>query len=227
MEYGEGSSPQRSGFWHSRKGRQGKYSDFYPIGYWCGDCLRCIMYSHGVARAPPLTMPRQRSAMRIQTTDRLFAWERLEDSPGLATCRQFLELLPDAKLLASLHAWRGKGRNDYPLAVLWRVHLLRYLLRHPTMQACLAELDRTPALRKLAGIEEVRHVPDAWNMSRFAAVLGQPAHHGLMEAMFQELIRRLAVAVPDLGVRVAGDSSALSARPDRDPKQGSPPQPHW
>jgi hypothetical protein len=163
--------------------------------------------------------------MRIQTTDPLFAWERLEDSPGLATCQHFLELLPDAKLLAALHAWRGKGRNDYPLAVLWRVHLLRYLLRHPTMEACLAELGRNPALRKLAGIEDLRHVPDAWNMSRFAAVLGQPAHHGLMEAMFQELIRRLAAVVPDLGVRLAGDSSALSARPDRAPKKVALAQP--
>jgi hypothetical protein len=163
--------------------------------------------------------------MRIQTTESLFAWERLEDSPGLATCKQFFELLPDARLLAALRAYRGKGRNDYPMAVLWRVHMLRYLLRHVTMDACLAELERNPALRQLAGLEHGHKVPEAWNMSRFAQVLGRPEHGTLLEEMFQQLITRLATAVDDLGVHVAGDSSALSARPDGDPAATDLPQP--
>lgn len=163
--------------------------------------------------------------MRIQTTDSLFPWERLEDSPALATCQRFLELLPDAPLLAALRACRGRGRNDYPVGILWRVHLLRYLLRHPTVEACLAELGRNAALRKLAGIEEGQKVPEAWNMSRFAAVLGRPAHHALLERMFAELITRLAAAVPDLGRQVAGDSAALAARQDADATGVGLPQP--
>jgi hypothetical protein len=156
--------------------------------------------------------------MRIYTTDSLFAWERLEDSPGLATCRQFLELLPDARLLAALRAYRGKGRNDYPVGILWRVHLLRYLLRHITMDACLAELARNAALRQLAGIADGQKLPEAWTMSRFAEVLGRPAHLALLEEIFQTLIRRLGEAVGDLGVHVAGDSAALNARRDRAPE---------
>jgi len=163
--------------------------------------------------------------MRLYTTDSLFAWERLEDAPALATCRQFLELLPDAPLLSALRAYRGKGRNDYPVAILWRVHLLRYLLRHVTMDACLAELARNPALRQLAGLAEGRKLPEAWNMSRFADVLGRPAHLALLQEMFQKLISRLGEAVADLGVHVAGDSAALSARPQRRAASTSLPQP--
>ena len=170
-------------------------------------------------------MRRPRSALRIQTTDSLFPWERLEDIPGLATCQRFMELLPDAGLLAALRTCRGRGRNDYPVGILWRVHLLRYLLRHPTMEACLAELGRNAALRKLAGIEDGRKVPEAWNMSRFAAVLGRPEASRLAGGDVASSIARLAAAVPDLGVRLAGDSAALAVRGDADPAPVELPQP--
>jgi hypothetical protein len=138
--------------------------------------------------------------------------------------QSFLNLLPDAQLLAALRTHRGKGRNDFPGHVLWRVHLVRYLLRHVTMDACLAELARNPALRKVVGIQGDK-VPEAWNMSRFGEVLGRPEHVALLETMLQELIARLAQAVPDLGRHVAGDSAALSARPDADPAGVGLPQP--
>lgn len=150
--------------------------------------------------------------MRLLCTDPLFAWEKLPDSPDLIALRFLLEALPDEKLLAALRLGRGHGRNDYPVHVLWRVHLCRYLLRHPTMEACLAELNRNPALRRVAGIEEGQAVPEAWNMSRFLEVLGRQEHMTLMQEMSQELTRRLAGAVVDLGRHLAGDSAALAAR---------------
>jgi hypothetical protein len=163
--------------------------------------------------------------MRIQTTDPLFPWEKLPDSPDLKALRSLLDLVPDQALLEALRAHRGKGRNDYPLAVLWRTHLTAYFLRHPTMEACLAELSRNPALRKVVGIEEGQEVPLAWNMSRFLAVLGEKEQVELLREMFEELAKRLSCAVPELGVHLAGDSAALSARKDGDGGDGSLPQP--
>ena len=162
--------------------------------------------------------------MRILTTQPLFAWEALEDSPSLCTIKQFMELLPDTELLASLTRWRGKGRDDYPVHVLWGVHWLTLLLRHPSTEACLADLQRNKALRELIGIESEAKVPKAWNMSRFAAVLGTQPHLTLLKQMFDSLIRRLGQAVPDLGANVAGDSSALGARKEKhhDPACGLP-----
>lgn len=150
--------------------------------------------------------------MRIATTDPLFAWEKLPDSPDLNSLRVLLDSLPDEPLLAALRDHRGKGRNDYPMHVLWRVHASRYFLRHASMEACLAELERNPALRRVVGIEDGQGVPQAWNMSRFLEVLGQPEHFALMREMSRHLTRRLGDAVGDLGQHLAGDSAALSAR---------------
>jgi len=57
--------------------------------------------------------------MRITTTKPLFAWDCLEDSPSVRTVKEFLAAVPDAKLLEGLRRWRGRGRNDYPVHVLW------------------------------------------------------------------------------------------------------------
>ena len=162
--------------------------------------------------------------MHLYTTDPLFAWEKLPDSPDLVVLRLLLDMLPDAPLLGALRAYRGKGRNDYPVQVLWRVHVTRYLLRHVTLEACLAELGRNPSLRRVVGIENGQGVPEPWNMSRFLEVLGQEQHLALIEEMFETMARRLGSVVEDLGRDVAGDSAALSARKGGEPS-GPLPQP--
>jgi hypothetical protein len=150
--------------------------------------------------------------MFIPATKPLFAWDCLEDSPSLATLRQLLATIRDAKLLAALRAWRGKGRDDYPIHVLWGVFLLRIMLRHPTMEACLAELRRNDGLRMVIGIESEKQVPNIWNMSRFEEVLGEEPHRSLMTEIFNQQIRTLGEVVPDLGRDTAGDATHLSAR---------------
>lgn len=151
--------------------------------------------------------------MHIAATMPLFAWECLEDSPSLGTIRRFLRLVPDGKLLRSLALARGHGRDDYPVEVCWGVVLLTILLRHPSIEACLAELRRNEALRGLIGIRSEAEVPRDYNMSRFLTVLGSEPHRSLLRGVFDELARRLGAAVPDLGVESAGDSTGLSARP--------------
>ena len=152
--------------------------------------------------------------MRIPVTGKLFNWESLDDSPDLVVCKLLLGMLTDEKIIGALRFRRYKGRDDYPVLMLWRVHLLRYFLRHVTMEHCLAEMRRNPALRELAFIPTVADVPKPWNMSRFEEVLGEPVFLALLREMFAELIRKLGSVVPDLGRHTAGDSSCLSARGD-------------
>ena len=142
----------------------------------------------------------------------LFAWDALEDSPSLQTVRQFLASIPDERLLDSLRSARGKGRDDYPVSVLWGTLLLAIVLRHHTMDACLQELERNPALRLLVGIESEEDVPKPHNMSRFAATLGEEPHLALLHEIFDVLVKRLGVVVPDLGKDTAGDSTGLAGR---------------
>jgi len=63
--------------------------------------------------------------MQIDITKPLFAWDCLQESPGLATIKPFLASVPDARLLDMLRQYRGCGRNDYPVGVSWGVVLLR------------------------------------------------------------------------------------------------------
>jgi hypothetical protein len=150
--------------------------------------------------------------MVIAAAKPLFAWDELEDSPSLRTIQQLLDALPDAKLLDSLRNARGKGRNEYPVHVLWGVVVLRVVLRHPTTEAVLAELRRNAGLRALIGIDAEAGVPKPWNVSRFEDTLGQEPHRTLLKGIFNGLIQRLGVAIPALGVDTAGDATALSAR---------------
>jgi hypothetical protein len=156
------------------------------------------------------------SAMKIHATCPLFAWSELEDSPSLKTIRAVLSSLPDEALLDGLQQARGHGRNDYPLPVLWGVLLLSVLCRHPSLNDCLAELHRNPALCRIVGIQRVAAIPKPCNLSRFLELLGQPEHYQALRHVFDGLVRQLGVAVPDLGQHTAGDSTALSGRAKRD-----------
>jgi hypothetical protein len=150
--------------------------------------------------------------MIIHEAKPLFAWDCLEDSPSLQTIKDLLAALPDGKLLDSLRTARGKGRNEYPVTVLWGVVVLRVALRHVTTEAVLDELRRNEGLRRLIGVKSETTVPKKWNMSRFEDVLGQEPHRTLLKSIFNGLIQRLGETVPDLGRDTAADATDLAAR---------------
>jgi hypothetical protein len=150
--------------------------------------------------------------MKIAITKPLFAWDALEDSPSLKSVRILLEAIPDHALLQSLRTARGKGRDDYPVEVLWGTLLLSIALRHVSVDACLEELKRNPALRLLIGIEAEDKVPGPDNMSRFLAILGEEPHLTYLRAIFDVQVSRLGQVVGDFGKNTAGDSTGLSGR---------------
>jgi hypothetical protein len=150
--------------------------------------------------------------MVIHAAKPLFAWDCLEDSPSLQTVKDLIAALPDGKLLDSLRVARGKGRNDYPIAVLWGVVVLRVVLRHITTEAVLAELRRNEGLRRIIGIESEAGVPKKWNISRFEDLLGREPHRTLLKDIFNVLMQNLGTTIDDLGTNTAGDATALSAR---------------
>ncbi len=155
--------------------------------------------------------------MRVHITKPLFAWEELDDSPSQKTLRQLLEIIPDQKLLEGLRAARGKGRNDVPVHVAWGILVLSIALRHPTIEACLAELRRNSSLRQLLGIPSEEEVPQKWNLSRFLDSLGQEPHLSNLHEIFDRMIQNLGDAVPDLGRDTAGDATNLNARRKKNP----------
>lgn len=157
--------------------------------------------------------------MHIHVAQPLFPWDALEDNPCLRTLRLFLDSLPDTQLLDGLRRARGKGRNDYPVSVLWGVLLLTIVLRHVTFEACLDELRRNRDLCRLIGLGEEDTIPDKWNVSRFLDTLGQEPHLSAVRAVFDVMAQRLGRAVPDLGQHTAGDATSLNGRPKKNADQ--------
>jgi hypothetical protein len=149
--------------------------------------------------------------MRIHITKPLFAWDCLDDSPDLKTLERFLAAVPDGRLLDALRRWRGRGRDDYPVHVLWGVCLLRVALRMRTFEDMLAELRRNPSLARRIGIDSPSQVPRKWNISRFLEVLGQQRHLTMVREIFDQMIGRLGEVVKDLGRQTAGDATGLLA----------------
>ena len=164
--------------------------------------------------------------MRIHNTKPLFAWECLEDSPSLKTIGDFLRTIPDGRLLEALRNARGRGRDDYPIPVLWATVLLTVLLRHTSIAACLGELKRNPALRALIDIEGEHRVPTKWSVCRFLVLLGRTPHLQLLHEIFDTLVQRLAHVVGDLGLHTAGDASALCGRLGRSAEADDLPEPN-
>jgi hypothetical protein len=150
--------------------------------------------------------------MKIAVTKPLFAWDALEDSPSLQSLRVLLEAIPDHALLEALRASRGKGRDDYPVEVLWGTLLMAVALRHVSVDACLEELKRNPALRLILGIEAEDDVPGPDNMSRFLVTLGEEPHLSHLRTIFDVQVTRLGQVVSDFGKDTAGDSTGLSGR---------------
>ena len=150
--------------------------------------------------------------MKIAITKPLFAWDALEDSPSLQSLRALLEAIPDHPLLESLRTARGKGRDDYPVEVLWGTLVLAIALRHVSIDACLEELRRNPALRLLIGIEREDKVPGPDNMSRFLATLGEEPHLRHLRRIFDAQVGRLGAVIGDFGNDTAGDSTGLAGR---------------
>ena len=137
--------------------------------------------------------------MRLHYTKPLFAWDCLEDNPSLKTIKEFLQCIPDGKLLEALAKERGKGRDDYRVHVLWGTLLLTIALRHVSIEACMADLRRNKDLRQLIGIESADGVPKKWNMSRFLKTLGSQRCRRFLPEIFDAMVRRLGLVIPDCG----------------------------
>ncbi|HIQ22859.1 MAG TPA: DDE transposase, partial [Planctomycetes bacterium] len=62
--------------------------------------------------------------MHVSIQTPLFPRDELQDHPALVTIEELLATIPDAELLEGLRQARGRGRDDYPVRVLWGVVVL-------------------------------------------------------------------------------------------------------
>lgn len=149
----------------------------------------------------------------------LFNWNHVDVSSDLDRLRLVLSALPDEALMRELETARGKGRNDYPVRPMWNAVIAGIVFQHPSIASLLRELARNGELRSCCGFDPLcgaAAVPTDEAMSRFLELL--LGRQDAVEAMFHVLVNEIAVVLPDLGAKLAGDSKAIASfgRPVKD-----------
>jgi hypothetical protein len=141
---------------------------------------------------------------------RLFSWKQIEARSDLDRLRMVLAVVPDEGLMRKLEAFRGKGRDDYPVRAVWNSLLAVVVYQHPSVASLRRELLRNGELRGLCGFDPLQGaeaVPPESAYTRFLKSLFRfPSE---IEAMFDELLERLGLVLPELGKHLAADSKAI------------------
>ena len=138
-----------------------------------------------------------------------------------------LAALPDEKLLAWFNRVRKGRRNDYPLPVLWRCLIAKFVYQIRTYAELIRELRRNGSLRRLVGIDSLGNVPGAWHFSRLLKKLSSPEAQQLLEEMFHEFVDRLSETLPDFGKHLAVDGTAVHAYSNEQRRHKSDPDAAW
>jgi IS5 family transposase len=138
-----------------------------------------------------------------------------------------LSALPDEGLVSWLRAQRKGRRNEYPLEVLWRCVIAKYVYQIRTYAELIRELWRNGSLRRLVGIQSAGCIPQDYHFSRLLRHLSTPEGFGKLSGMFEELVRRLSAAMPQMGRHLAVDATAVHAYSNERRKDKSDPDGAW
>lgn len=142
----------------------------------------------------------------------LFSWQEIDTCSDLDRLRLVLSALPDEDLMSMLEKHRGKGRDDYPVRVMWNTLLAGVVFQHASIESLRRELLRNAELRQCCGYDLCRGiaaVPPASAFTRFLKSLQR--HEGAIKAMFDRLVEQLSRELPDLGANLAIDGKAIAS----------------
>ena len=84
-----------------------------------------------------------------------FSWEQVDKLSDLRRLELVLDALPDTEIINALEQIRGNGRNEYPVAAMWRALIAEIVFGHESVESlireqliaalCVRILLRTPA----------------------------------------------------------------------------------
>ena len=135
-----------------------------------------------------------------------------------------LEGMDDEDLMRRLEKRRGKGRNDYPVRVMWNLIMALKVFGHPTIGSFRRELSRNSQLRKACGMEDhgrKKHlVPPARVFTNFLKLL--ISEQAELDGMFTASVEELMELLPEFGKNAAGDGKFLDSHAKSQSKTENP-----
>jgi Transposase domain (DUF772)/Transposase DDE domain len=120
--------------------------------------------------------------------------------------------MPDEKLMRALEKNRYKRRNDYPIRAVWNSILASVVYQHNSIASLIRELRRNAQLRELCGfstLKGIEAIPTRSAYSRFLVILSK--HEHLIEEMFNQLVAKLSMILPNFGKNLAFDGKAIES----------------
>ena len=130
--------------------------------------------------------------------------------------------MDDEALMLRLEERRGKGRNDYPIRVMWNLVIAMKVFGHRTVESFRRELKRNSQLRKICGLDDFANkkhlVPPPRVFTKFLKMLAM--EQDSIDGMFDRMVLELAGKLPEFGKDAAGDGKYLDSyakRQDKDP----------
>src|SRR2546430_2051713 len=145
-----------------------------------------------------------------------------DSNDRLVSVLAVLDLEP---LLQLLDHRRGRGRKGYSHRILLQAVIAAWVYNLHSMAELRRELIRNGSLRLLCGISSVDKVPSEDAFSRFFSRLAE--HESAVEELHRELIITIRQLAPELGSKVAIDSTAINAWSDGNRKKTSDPDARW
>ena len=132
--------------------------------------------------------------------------------------------MDDEALMLRLEARRGKGRDDYPVRVMWNLIIAMKVFGHRTVESFRRELARNSQLRSICGLEDFgskKHlVPPARVFSGFLKLLAR--EQTAIDETFDGMVLELAEKLPEFGKGAAGDGKYLDSYAKRQAKDPNP-----
>lgn len=84
-----------------------------------------------------------------------FSWEQVDKLSDLRRLELVLDVLPDTEIINALSEMRGNGRNEYPVAAMWRALIAGIVFGHESVESLIRELNRNSSLLCACGFSSV------------------------------------------------------------------------
>lgn len=132
--------------------------------------------------------------------------------PIVAQLQAVFDRLDDDALINKLIGPTRRGPKGYPVRVLWRCFIAKYVLGLASTEALRRELRNNPFIAEVCGITTPDAIPHHSTFSRFFKKLASNKRLHLVKDVSRSLVRNHYMSIPGFGKRVAIDSTTLKAR---------------
>jgi hypothetical protein len=150
---------------------------------------------------------------RILSQTSVFDYSEIEELGDLERLQLAFEGIDDEALMLRLEARRGRGRNEYPIRVMFNFIVAMKVFGHRTVESFRRELKRNCQLRKICGqndfLRRGQLVPPSRVFTFFLRLL--QSEQAEVDRIFSTIVAKLYELLPNFGVNLAGDGKYIDS----------------